>query len=129
MQSLYQLDVQGESFYNELNSFTAEYSEDDLVRKLSLQWSQGAWNKVDACDKLITTAAIKWDMSRLSPVDRAILRLAAYQMQFCDDIPKKVVINEAIEMAKRFSGEQSPRFVNGVLDAILRNLNSEQTQA
>ena len=129
MQSLYQLDVQGESFYHQLNSFTAEYSEDDLVRKLSLDWSQGAWNKIADCDKLITTAAIKWDMSRLSPVDRAILRLAAYQMQFCDDIPKKVIINEAIEMAKRFSGEQSPRFVNGVLDAILRNLNSEQAKA
>jgi N utilization substance protein B len=46
-------------------------------------------------------------------------------MRFCPDIPKKVVINEAIEIAKRFSGEQAPRFVNGVLDAILRRLKTE----
>jgi N utilization substance protein B len=85
----------------------------------------GTWNNLVICDELITTAAIKWDMSRLSSVDKSILRLAAYQMRFCDDIPKKVIINEAIEIAKRFSGEQAPRFVNGVLDAILRRLKAD----
>ena len=64
-------------------------------------------------------------MSRLSQVDRSILRLSAYQLKFCDDIPGKVVINEAIELAKKYSSKQSPGFVNGVLDAILRRLRDE----
>ena len=122
MQVLYQLDVQGPDFLPQVHGFVHEFAEDDLVRKLALEWSLDAWKSVGTCDELISAAALKWDMSRLSPVDKAILRLAAYQMKFCDDIPKKVVINEAIEIAKTFSGEQSPRFVNGVLDAILRNM-------
>lgn len=126
MQSLYQLDVQGPEFTDQLNSFVAESTDDDLARKLAREWTLGAWNNIIICDELITTAAIKWDMSRLSSVDKSILRLAAYQMRFCPEIPKKVVINEAIEIAKRYSGEQAPRFVNGVLDAILRRLKTEQ---
>jgi N utilization substance protein B len=58
-------------------------------------------------------------------VDRSILRLGAYQL-FCTDIPGKVVINEAIEIAKKYSGEQAPRFVNGVLDAILKKLTGQE---
>jgi transcription antitermination factor NusB len=124
MQALYQLDVQGLEFVDQLNRFVAESTDDDLARKLASEWTLGTWNNLVICDELITTAAIKWDMSRLSSVDKSILRLAAYQMRFCSDIPKKVIINEAIEIAKRFSGEQAPRFVNGVLDAILRRLKT-----
>ena len=126
MQVLYQFDVQGDDFRDNVAMFTLEASEDDLTRKLASEWAVGAWNNIKVCDKLITEAAIKWDMSRLSSVDKSILRLAAYQMRFCDDIPNKVVINEAIEIAKCFSGSQSPRFINGVLDAILRKLRSTQ---
>ena len=126
MQVLYQFDVQGDDFRDNVAMFTLEASEDDLTRKLASEWAIGAWNNIEVCDKLITEAAIKWDMSRLSSVDKSILRLAAYQMRFCDDIPKKVVINEAIEIAKCFSGSQSPRFINGVLDAILRKLKSSE---
>lgn len=123
MQALYQLDVQGPDFIGQLDLFINDFADDDLVKKLARQWSYGTYESLVACDALISAAAIKWDMSRLSPVDKAILRLAAYQMKFCEDIPRKVVINEAIEIAKTFSGQQSPRFVNGVLDAILRNIS------
>ena len=124
MQTLYQFDVQGDDFRDNVAMFTLEMTDDDLVRKLASEWAIGAWNNIEVCDKLITEAAIKWDMSRLSAVDKSILRLATYQMRFCDDIPKKVAINEAIEIAKCFSGSQSPRFINGVLDAILRKLKA-----
>ena len=126
MQVLYQLDVQGPEFIDQLRSFVHDFADDDLVRNLAIEWAEATWKSVIACDNLITSAAIKWDMSRLSPVDKAILRLSAYQMKFCPEIPNKVVINEAIEIAKTFSGEQSPRFVNGVLDAILRNIKTEE---
>ena len=68
-------------------------------------------------------STIKWKMSRLSFVDKSILRLAVYQLKFCNDIPPKVVINEAIELAKKFSTTQSGAFVNGVLDAVSKKLN------
>lgn len=128
MQALYQFDVQGPEFLDQLNSFVFGSTDDDLARKLAVEWAQGAWDNIAICDELITTAAVKWDMSRLSAVDKSILRLGAYQMRFCLDIPKKVAINEAIEIAKQYSGEQSPRFVNGVLDAILRRIDAEQDQ-
>jgi N utilization substance protein B len=61
---------------------------------------------------------------RLSPVDKSILRLSVYQLKFCTDIPPKVVINEAIELAKKYSTDKSPAFVNGVLDAVLRKIET-----
>ena len=127
MQALYQFDVLGNYFLDQLNRFLKENADDDMVRDMADEWSRGAWEKILVCDELIKSAAVKWELSRLSSVDRSILRLGAYQLRFCDDIPGKVVINEAIEIAKKYSSEQSPRFVNGVLDAILRKLK-EQTQ-
>jgi len=126
MQALYQLDVLGDYFLDELGLFLKENADDDAVYGMADEWSRQAWANVGVCDELIKTAAIKWELSRLSSVDRSILRLAAYQLRFCPDIPGKVVINEAIEIAKKYSSEQSPRFVNGVLDAILRNLRTEK---
>ena len=122
MQALYQLDIQQEDGLAGLDIFFRENSRDDKVLDLADNWTRGAWEKVSICDEIIEAAALKWQMSRLCPVDRSILRLATYQLRFCSDIPGKVVINEAIELAKKYSSEQSPGFVNGVLDAILRKL-------
>lgn len=126
MQALYQFDVQGEDYLRSLKGFLKENSDDDLVFELAEKWTTGAWENILACDELIKAAAIKWDLARLSSVDRSILRLATYQLLFCEDMPGKVVINEAIEIAKKYSGQQSPRFVNGVLDAILRKARKEK---
>ena len=125
MQAACQLDVQGKDALQILGRFFAENSDDDTVRKLAEKWTQGLWQTMAECDGLITTAAAKWELSRLSQVDRSILRLGTYQLKYCSDIPAKVVINEAIELAKKFSGESSPGFVNGVLDAIYRTLKAE----
>ena len=122
MQSLYQLDVQGDDVLNDLPRFLKEYAHGEMVLRLAEQWTRGTWANVAACDEFIKAAAVKWELSRLSQVDRGILRLAVYQLKYCPDIPGKVIINEAIEMAKKYSGYQSPRFVNGVLDAVLKKL-------
>ena len=82
--------------------------------------------RIKTCDELIETAAIKWHMSRLCGVDRSILRLSTYQLKFCEDIPPRVVINEAIEIAKKYSSDQSPKFVNGVLDAIMQKVKESK---
>ena len=123
MQAIYQLDVQGEKLLGELDLFFRENSDDDLVLSLADNWTRQTWENLSTCDNLIEEAAIKWEMSRLSQVDKSVLRLSAYQLKFCPDIPGKVVINEAIELAKKYSGSQSPGFVNGVLDAILKKVN------
>ena len=124
MQALYQLDIQGPDLFELLDQFFMEADEDDFVRKLASDWTKGTWENLEQCDEPIIASTIKWQFTRLSPVDKSILRLSVYQLKFCPDIPPKVVINEAIELAKKFSTDKSPAFVNGVLDAILKKLES-----
>ncbi len=125
MQALYQLDVQGQEAFGFLERFFIENEPDDSVRRLARDWTKGAWDNLAWCNEMIAASTIKWQMSRLSIVDKSILRLAVFQLEFCRDIPPKVVINEAIELAKKFSAEKSPAFVNGVLDAVLRKVSPQ----
>ena len=119
------LDVQGAELLPRLmGEFFTVNEPDERTRKLAWEWTQGTWEHVEVCDELIVTATIRWQFSRLSPVDKSILRLAVYQLKCCSDIPPKVVINEAIELAKKYSTEKSGPFVNGVLDAVLKRLNT-----
>ena len=122
MQALFQLDVQGASLLPDLDDFFRENAPELPVRNLASDWTRGAWTNISACDELITAAALKWKLSRLSQVDKSILRLSVYHLKFCTDIPPKVTINEAIELAKKFGTDKSPSFVNGVLDGVLRKM-------
>ncbi len=126
MQALYQLDVQGPDAFDSLSQFFIEQDVDNSTRELASDWTKGVWENLGQCDELITVSTIKWQFARLSPVDRSILRLAVYQLKCCSDIPPKVVINEAIELAKKFSTDKSPAFVNGVLDAVLKKLKNSK---
>jgi transcription antitermination factor NusB len=126
MQALYQLDVQGPDLLKFLGEFFKENEPDDLVHKLASDWTKEAWENLAQCDELIVDSTIKWQLSRLSAVDKSILRLAVYQLKFCPDIPPRVVINEAIELAKKFSSDKSPPFVNGVLDAVLKKVKNRE---
>jgi N utilization substance protein B len=77
-------------------------------------------DNLNAVDGIIERVAENWDLSRMAAIDRNILRVAAVEILLFDDIPEKVTINEAIEIAKKFSTESSGRFVNGLLDKIAR---------
>ena len=112
--------VQGPDVLELVGAFFVEEEADEFVRELAADWTKGTWQNIKQCDDLIADSTIKWEFTRLSPVDRSILRLAVYQLRFCPDIPPKVVINEAIELAKKFSTDKSAGFVNGVLDAVLK---------
>jgi transcription antitermination factor NusB len=120
MQALCQLDVQGGDVLPWLGRFFREQTDDPMTISLAEQWARGAWQHQNDCDEKLSGAAAKWKLSRMSQVDRNILRLSVYQLLFCPDIPGKVVVNEAIEMGKKFGAEQSPRFINGVLDSIFK---------
>lgn len=126
MQALYQLDVQGAELLGRLMAeFFREMEGDSRTRQLAWEWTSGTWAQVADCDELIGGSTIRWQFSRLSPVDKSILRLAVYQLMSCSDIPPKVIINEAIELAKKYSTDKSGPFVNGVLDAVLKKLRAE----
>jgi len=78
-----------------------------------------------AIDDLLTTKSKNWSLVRMARVDLNILRIAIYELLYCSDIPKNVTINEAIEVAKKFGTEDSPSFVNGILDEIATGLTSK----
>jgi transcription antitermination factor NusB len=125
MQALYQLDVQGSGLLPHLMAeFFREMEADEQTRKLAWEWTSGTWAQVAEYDEMIAGSTIRWQFSRLSPVDKSILRLSVHQLKSCPEIPPKVVINEAIELAKKYSTEKSGPFVNGVLDAILKKLRA-----
>lgn len=76
--------------------------------------------EIDKIDLLISEAAPEWPLDKINKVDLAVLRLATYEIFFDDDVPEKVSIDEAVEIAKKFGSESSPSFVNGVLGTILK---------
>jgi N utilization substance protein B len=78
---------------------------------------------VEAIDQLIVTHAHNWRLERMAVIDRLVLRLAVCEMLTHPDTPSKVVINEALELARTFSGDESVAFVNGVLDAVRKALS------
>ena len=127
MQAIYQLDVQGTGLLESIEQFFLENESDDFARRLASDFTNGTWKNLSTCDELIAACAIKWQLARLSAVDRSIIRLAVYQLRFCGDIPPAVVINEALELAKKFSTDRSASFVNGVLDAVSKKLVSRDT--
>ena len=76
--------------------------------------------KIEELDKMLNEASKGWKVNRMSKVDLAIMRLAVYEMKMDEDVPVSVAINEAVELAKRYGGEDSPSFVNGVLARIIK---------
>ena len=82
----------------------------------------GITDKRDELDAKIEESAVNWRVSRMSVLDRNIIRLASYEMMFKEDVPPRVAIDEAMELAKRYCAEDSPGFINGILDAILKNI-------
>ncbi|HIJ91433.1 MAG: transcription antitermination factor NusB [Desulfobulbaceae bacterium] len=81
------------------------------------------WEEINA---KIEESAVNWRVSRMSVLDRNIIRLAAYELIYKEEVPPRVAIDEAIELAKRYCGEDSPAFINGILDAILKNIGKEK---
>ena len=88
------------------------------IKEFSSFIVDGVKGNMDSIDQLISKYATNWDIKRMPAVDRNILRLAAFELVFAQDIPPKVSINEAIEMAKKYGDKDSGKFVNGVLDKI-----------
>lgn len=120
LQMLYQIDINNDFEYL-LNGFWSNKKVSDDVRKFADNIVEGVIKSLSTIDNIITLSAENWSVDRMPVVDRNILRMAAYELLSIKDIPVKVTINEAIEIAKRFGGEDSSSFINGILDRIVRD--------
>lgn len=126
LQSLYEWDFYDRSIDLEksveqnLNEFAPGFSEKEFTLKLA----EGVKEKIDELDKIIAKSAPEWPVSQLPIVDRNVLRLGLYELLFANrkEVPPRVAINEAIELAKTYGGQNSGKFINGVLGTIYREI-------
>jgi N utilization substance protein B len=98
--------------------FCALFQVNKKARAYALLLLQGISDNLAEIDRLIVDTASNWRLVRIAATDRNLLRIAIFEMLHLADVPPQVAINEAVEIAKRFAGEESPKFINGVLDAV-----------
>jgi len=127
MQSLYEWDFKGRHpvlLDGILHHNIAEFAHGEEGAKFIRALVQGAIGKLTEIDTIIEKAAPQWPLDQIAMVDRAVLRLGIYELLFGNhnEVPPKVAINEAIELAKTFGGDASGKFVNGVLGTIYREI-------
>ncbi len=118
LQVLYQREVTQESLEVIWRHFGEHYRPPQISLEYAWELVKGVTERQITIDLLIERYASGWRIERMSFIDRNILRLAVYEMLYVDDVPPKVSINEAIELAKLYGAKTSPAFVNGILDAI-----------
>lgn len=121
---LYALDVINRDVEGAIDLFWANFDAPDDARAFSSLLIEGTWQKRESLDELISQHSENWSLSRMARVDRNILRMAVYELLFCDDIPPKVTLNEAIDLGKIYGSENSGSFINGILDALYADMRS-----
>ena len=105
-------------FLEEAAGFLREEESDRSTREFALHLVRGTAEHQEEIDRVIRAVAQNWEIARMAVIDRNVLRMATYELLHCADIPPKVSINEAIELGKRYSTQNSGGFINGVLDKI-----------
>lgn len=137
LQALCLYDSVGSQFSQQVSAFLRDAENhvdleldapDDTQISFAAQLANGAWEKRAEYDRLLEGHVTQWSIGRMPPVDRNLLRLALHEWLTLADLPFPVLVNEAIELSKRFGGNDSAKFVNGVLDGIRRKL-AEQASA
>lgn len=121
MQTLYEWDFRPEAHLEEIKIRNIENYNEDADHAFIDQTIIGVVKKVKDIDKLIIEAAPEWPLEQISAIDKTILRIAIYEILYSEDVPPKVAINEAVELGKTFGGENSSKFINGVLGTVYRN--------
>ncbi|MBU5426660.1 transcription antitermination factor NusB [Tissierella pigra] len=125
MKLLYQMSV-NEDFSDEaLDVYFTEYTFDESEKEYILDAINQIKQNVDSIDNYIEKHLEGWNIHRIAKVDLAVLRIAVYEIIYRKDIPVQVSINEAIETVKRYSTEESFKFINGVLGGLVRSINKE----
>jgi len=124
LQVLYQIDVTHREVGEALDLFWDNFTSDEEARYFCERLVRGMVEHLDEINDLIGKHAEHWEVSRMTQIDRNILRMAVYELVYCQDIPPKVTINEAVEIGKKFGSEDSGAFINGILDRITQDLRA-----
>jgi N utilization substance protein B len=122
LQALYSVELHPDSPREAIRLFMEAHPCKKGVKDFALGLLPGLLDNQAVIDARIAEKSPNWSISRMSKIDLCIIRLATYELLFREDIPRNVTINEAIEIAKKFGSEESPAFVNGILDEIARGL-------
>jgi N utilization substance protein B len=120
LQLLFQWDIHG-STEHWLADYWTQHPTAPEVREFAEQIVEGVMERHDELDALIGKLAVNWKVARMPIVDRNILRMGLYELLWLPDVPAKVTVNEAIELAKQFADDETKRFVNGILDKVLKD--------
>lgn len=126
LKALYQIDIRGGATTEDLALFFASFPADDRARRFAIELVDGVRRNVALIDRQLDDVVEHWSIRRLSRVDHNILRLALFELMSLQDIPARVTMDEAIELAKRYGDKDSGRFVNGVLDQVAERLDLRQ---
>lgn len=121
LQVLYQIDITGDAPESALQNFWKAHEDvsiEEETRLFTEKIVTGLAASLKEIDATISSYATNWQLARMAVVDRNILRMGCFELTCLDDIPPKVAINEAIELAKKYSTQDAAKFVNGVLDKI-----------
>lgn len=124
LQALYAYDISG-SAPDFLSKDIFKDLEDGAPMEFAKKLFRDTLGNLSDLDVILQGHLEHWDISRVNPIDRGLLRMGLAEILYSEEIPTKVTINEIIELAKRYSTEESPKFVNGILDASLKQLVSE----
>lgn len=128
LQVLFQMDVEGDK--SDIAGAIRHWAEEFAVPETSISFAQelveGTLSHQAEIDVMLTQLSEGWTLTRMANVDRNLLRLASYEIVFREDIPGRVTINEALEIAKRYGSAESGKFINGILDRMVENANKKE---
>jgi len=125
MQLLFQMEVQNDYSQKIKEKFILEHMKDSNQMEYFNLLFESAVNNLPAIDEKLEACSENWKISRMAKVDLAILRLSAAEILYLEDVPDSASINEAVDMAKKFGGDDSGKFINGILGKVVRSKNAE----
>ena len=127
MQALFYMDMRKDASEETLEYFCGCFCPSKRSRPFFKKLVNGVLGTKGQIDALVERYSQNWNISRMSCVDRNVMRIAVYEMLYCDDIPPKVSINEAVDIGKKFGTQESGAFINGIMDSIREALVKEGT--
>lgn len=125
LKMLYQREMSGYDIEECIKLYWSNLNDVEEIREFANFLVRGVCQNLDKIDEKIKATSTNWSINRMHKVDLCILRMALFEMLFCPDIPLKVSINEAIELAKKFSNDEAKSFINGILGKVALELKKE----
>ena len=129
VQFLYLIEMNEGEVQNQLKQFWESHPAAEDVQSFTEDILNDIFDHKEAIDARLEKYSDNWTLSRMAVIDRNLLRMAASEILYSKTVPPKVAIDEAVEIAKRFGSEDSAHFINGILDRVLKEMNSDTPQA